>query len=473
MNSDDNPTLRVPDRLSDQGSMRSTLELHVRSQDGTLKVLPLGQPVVEFEPCAHSRVRVTCQRGEVFFRNLTPGEPSYLEGAKTDSARLEVGDFVEISGCRLLLWDNEKATAYLKGYTAPFAGEIWALPPGEHTIGRLGKRQNAINLDHPTVSREHASILSAAEGYHLVAESSTNPVYVSGACVPPGSQTRLSHGDLIELGDLVFRFHCPGGPAGAPSQGGLLSIQSLGSFRVSIQGKAVQDKDWKTQHAKWLFAHLLYEWGRPLAVDRVLGELWPEMNPEKGRNNLNYTLSILRQTLRSVFPELVGQEVVLRSRSSLQVDLSLFQEHDYVLLRRDLEQAAASQPEDVARREHYLARALAGYAGPFLADCYLDWVQSVRMSLELEVLDGARQLFELLTVRQAWEEMIPLSTRALTIDPFSQGSCLALMRSLRERGRVSEALKVFETFRKGLHKELAMEPGIELLTEHQRILLSM
>ncbi|MFN8605967.1 MAG: BTAD domain-containing putative transcriptional regulator [Vulcanimicrobiota bacterium] len=471
MSLEDNPTLKVPDRDSGTEAIRSTLEIHVREPEGPTRVIPLSRPVIEFEVCGRGSLRISCQRGEVFFRNLKAEEPCYLEGSLAESGRLEVGAYVEVAGSRVLLWDSEKATAYLKGYSSPFAGEIWPLCKGENTIGRIGRRQNSIHLDHPAISREHARIVGGPEGYVLTAESTTNAVYVGGDCVSPAQSIQLAHGDLLELGDLHFRFYDPGSSTSQPTHSGFLTIRSLGGFQVAVQDREISDKDWKTQLVKWLLAHLAYEWGRPLAVERILDELWPESPLEKSRNNLNYTLSILRQTLRGLLPaEFARHDVILRSSSSLQLDLSLLREHDYVSLRRHLEQAAKSKGEDGARREHYLSQALQAYRGVFLADCYLDWVQPVRMALEVDVLNAARELTELLLLRQSWKELVSVANKAISIDPLCQWACLALMQSLRETGRSSEALRVFEKFRLALNRELGVTPDVELMLEHQKVL---
>lgn len=465
MSKDDEATLPVRRQASEE-VVQSSLELHLRGGDGRVEVVPLHRQQLEHE-FPTGVLRFSLVDGEVRFRTLS-SEPCYKDGQPLDSGRLEVGNSLEYGGSRILLWDAGQPTAYLKGYSPPYSGEIWPLGPGQHSMGRPGRRANAIQLDHPTVSREHATLIQNAEGhYQLLAESSTNPVCLRGQSVPPGELTGLHHGDLIEVGELVFRFHQPGSSSEVPVEVAPLKVQSLGSLQAQVAGTVLTDKAWKTQFIKWMFAHLAYEWGRPVGIELLLEELWPEASPDKARNNFNYSLSTLRQVLRSCLPEnLRSTEVVMRSSSTLQLNPDLLDEHDVVLLQRALSAAAAAR----YGWEQHAEKAVLAYAGPFLAECYLDWASSVRQSLELQTMEMARHLLEVWAGQEKWEPSVPLATHLLKVDPLSQWPCLRLMQALRHCQRPSEALKVFEQCRKHWHKELGLEPEVELLREQQRVL---
>lgn len=469
---DDDATQPVS-RQNQAGLVQSSLELHVRSRDGSTAVVPFHRNILEHDFGQGQKLRFSYAPGqEVLFRTLAPGEPVYKDGQAAPSGRFEVGSFLEFAGHRVLLWDAGQPAAYLKGYSAPYSGEIWPLEGGQNAIGRPGKRANAIQLDHPTVSREHA-IIAVEDGKHrLLAESGTNLVCVAGIPVEPTTVVDLSHGDLIEIGDLVFRFHCPSAAPGlAAAEPALIQVRSLGSFQVQVGGSTIADKDWKTQHIKWMFAHLAFQWGRPLAIESLIEELWPDFTLEKGKNNFNYSLSTLRQILRAHLPEaLRNSEVVLRSSSTLQINPDLLDRHDVVHLQRFLSVSAAEKANAPGRWELSAERAVLDYSGPFLTDCYLDWVEPIRQTLELDLLDVAKQLLELRVAGERWEQVVTVATHILKIDPCSQWACLYLMQALRSCQRAPEALRVFEQSRKTLQKELGVEPEVELLREHQRVL---
>ena len=455
---DDEATLQVSPRLEE--GVQTSLELHQRRPDGGLDVLPFHRATVELE----SGLQFKLQQQQVSFRNLSE-EPLYKDGQLVKAGRLELGACLEHCGHRVRLWDNARSPAYLKGYSAPYSGEIWPLGEGEYALGRPGQRENAISLDHPTVSRKHATIAWRSSHYQLLAESATNPVCVGGQRLEPGQWVDLSDGDLLEVGELVLRFQCPERAAASS----LISVHSLGNFLATVGGNVVGDKDWKTQQIKWLFAHLAYEWGRPLAIERLLEELWPDFTADRSKNNLNYSLSTLRQLLRSHLPEEMRRvELILRSSSSLQLNPELLDQHDVIQLQRQL--ALVQQGE---RWETAAEKAVLSYSGPLLNDCYLDWVLPVRQSLELEVLDAAKRLLEYRASLQNWEASVGVAGHVLQVDPCAQWACLLLMRALRGSGRAPEALRVFEQMRKTLFKELEAEPDLELLREHQKVLATL
>lgn len=459
---DQEATLQVSARLEE--GVQTSLELHVRRPDGGAGVVPFHRAAVELE-LGEGRVQFKLVQGQVSFRNLWVGEPLYKDGEPVQSGRLEVGAGLEYAGHRIRLWDPGQALAYLKGYSAPYSGEIWPVGEGEHAIGRPGQRHNSIQLDHPTVSRKHATIAKRDGRYQLLAESATNPVWVGGQLLEPDCWVDLNDGDLLEVGDLVLRFHGPGETTGSS----WIQVRSLGNFLATVGGTVVGDKDWKTQQIKWLFAHLAYEWGRPVAIEALLEELWPDFTPDRSKNNLNYSLSTLRQVLRSYLPEEMRKvELILRSSSSLQLNPELLDSHDVVHLRRQL--ALVQQGE---RWEAAAERAVLGYTGPLLQDCYLDWVAPLRQSLELEVLDVAKRLLEHRAQAENWEGSVAVAGHVLQLDPCSQWACLLLMQALRQSGRGAEALRAFEQMRKTVWKELEVEPDLELLREHQKVLGSL
>ncbi|MEE9279548.1 MAG: FHA domain-containing protein [Myxococcota bacterium] len=68
----------------------------------------------------------------------------------------------------------------------------------------LGRGPNAdITFDDTAMSREHAALELAEEGFQLVDLGSTNGVLVNGVSV---SVADLKHGDRFQLGDHIFQY---------------------------------------------------------------------------------------------------------------------------------------------------------------------------------------------------------------------------------------------------------------------------
>lgn len=459
-------------RAPSDGPTQSTLELRVRYSDRPREVIPLLRTATEHDVDG-VLLRFTAEEGRTRFRCITPAARVYKDGEAVVSGTLEVGASIEVGPHRVFLWDAGDPVAYLKGYSSPYANEIWPLHDGRHPIGRAGKRRNAIQLDHGTVSREHATILVEGDGrYVLLGESATNPVFLRGEAVAPQETRPLQHGDLIELGSLVFRFHHPAGAtADAERDGGALRIRSLGGFTVHLGARTVPDKAWRTQYVKWMFAHLAYCWDRPLGIEVLLDELWPDADPKNARNNFNFSLSTLRRALREEMPDASQPiEIVLRTSSTLQLNPDVLDRHDALALQRVA--AARPQTSDAVETawERAAETAVLSCQGPFLPECYLDWADAARQTLEIALSEVGRTLLERFAERAAWDRAITLGNHVLGIDRCAQWACVHVMRALSHTGRAPEALRLFETSRAHWMESLGAAPEMDVLREHQRIL---
>ena len=459
-------------RAASEDAVQSSLELRVRYVDRPREVVPLHRATVE-HVIDGVHLRFHPEPGRARFRCLTSSAQVYKNGEAVDAGTLEAGASIEVGRHRVFLWDAGNPIAYLRGYSTPCANEIWPLPPGLHPIGRAGRRQNAVQLDHPTVSREHATITADADGrYTVTGESTTNPVFVHGERVEPGTSRPLQHGDLLEVGTLVFRFHRPEQTPSSTEDGATsLEVRSFGGLSVRIADRTLSDKIWKTQNVKWMFAHLAYTWDKPLGVEILLEELWPDADLKGARNNFNYSLSTLRKMLREEMPpSLQATEIVLRTSSTMQLNPDLLDHHDAIALRR----ISATRPPCDAQSESEWDRAaeaaILSYAGPFLPECYLDWAEAARQTLEIAVMDLARILLERLDERHAWDQAVTVGSHVLGLDRCAQWACLHVMRALSHTGRALEALRLFDASRAHWMQTVGVEPEMALLREQQRIL---
>lgn len=72
-------------------------------------------------------------------------------------------------------------------------------------VGRVS--DNDLQLDHPSVSKIHASLVMNREGTLLVADTgSTNGTYVNGRRISYGEARHIEDGDVIGFGDVEVRF---------------------------------------------------------------------------------------------------------------------------------------------------------------------------------------------------------------------------------------------------------------------------
>lgn len=435
--------------------LQTSLELRVRYPSGRSQTYPIQRTPLRLGldvPLeAGPQLELRLQAGRVVFQSLQADELVTHLGQSVQQGDWPVATSLEFCGHRILLWDRQRPATFLQCYTPPYAGELWPLEPGCYHLGRPGKRHNEIELDHPTVSREHATLRLGPQGLELTADYG-NPVFVDGSQLPAGASVELKHGDFIEIGEVLFKLHQRAEPAA-----GALWVRSLGVFGVEVEGRPILE--WGSRNARWLLARLAHAWGQPVATESLVDLLWPDMAPEKARNNLGFTLSLLRKILREHSP----QTAIFRSSTSLELNSGFLKQHDYTELQSCLQRGQQARRESqVESMEKFFQQALALYQGAYLEDCYLDWASQVRLECEARVLEAGLELQRFYSAQGRQDELAAASLRQLGIDPCCQQSTLHLLRFHLNRGDSASMRRYFELHKAALARHLDSPPGPEV-----------
>jgi len=88
-------------------------------------------------------------------------------------------------------------------------GREHPIRPGANTIGR----EADIMLNDPQVSRRHASLVSADDGFTIEDLGSTNGTKVNGQAVSQGQKQSVNPGDTLSFGTFDVKLQLPGGGA--------------------------------------------------------------------------------------------------------------------------------------------------------------------------------------------------------------------------------------------------------------------
>ncbi|MFG2714779.1 BTAD domain-containing putative transcriptional regulator [Streptomyces goshikiensis] len=215
-----------------------------------------------------------------------------------------------------------------------------------------------------------------------------------------------------------------------------------------------------------LLAALLVHHGRPVAVDRLIDDLWGEDAPGNPANALQTKVSQLRRALARA--EDGGRALVAFGPAGYTLRVS----GEAVDAPRFEELAARARAEDDVRaRAGLLARALGLWRGPAYAD--VRDAAFVRASV-------ARLEEQRVTVREELAEArLELGEHAALADeltalagehPLRQRLRAAQMRALYGAGRQGEALAVYGEVRARFAEELGIDPGPELGALYEAIL---
>ena len=225
-----------------------------------------------------------------------------------------------------------------------------------------------------------------------------------------------------------------------PQAGGRLEIRTLGGLQLVRDGEVIPVSGRRPAEAL-----LVYLARQPRALPRELlaDFLWPERPTDLSLGNLRVTLHRLRQSL-GLHLAADRHTVGLSPDSNLWLDVSAFDAH-------------------LAAGQHDAAVAL--YGGAFLDGFYLDkspafeqWLLVERERLHNEAVSAGQTLLNRYTQQGDYEAAIAQAQRLLQIDPYHEPALRQLLRLLAQTGRRATALTRYETFRRSLLDELAVEP---------------
>jgi DNA-binding SARP family transcriptional activator/ATP/maltotriose-dependent transcriptional regulator MalT len=186
-------------------------------------------------------------------------------------------------------------------------------------------------------------------------------------------------------------------------------------------------------------------------ADEAIETLWPETEPEAGRNRLRTVLNRLRTSAGAIV-ERQGDHLVLAPDA--RVDLALF--------GADARRALALGSAEPMRATALARSALARYRGDVLPDdLYEQWAEDARYDARRTAVDlldlsaqAAAEIGDLDGVRAAVE-------RTITLAPYDEGRYLGVVSVLMDQGRPGAALSVLRLARRTL-AVLGVPPSAQL-----------
>lgn len=245
-----------------------------------------------------------------------------------------------------------------------------------------------------------------------------------------------------------------------------LRIRSLGGLEVRRGAEPIRAEAWKGQTARRLLVRLLVAEGRPVPREQIREDLWPDAEPDAGRNNLRVAVTRLNDALDPERPQGAPPHFVVAEGETLALRSDAIESWDVAAFRAAL---AASDDERQAAGSIAATRAaLALYEGPFAPELGDPWVQPLRRELTLRFVAAAHALGPRLLRRGRHDEALALSDRLLREDAADERAVVLRMQAQLARGERSAALRSFTEAQAAL-RELGLEPCAELAALAQRV----
>jgi YVTN family beta-propeller protein len=234
----------------------------------------------------------------------------------------------------------------------------------------------------------------------------------------------------------------------------------LGPLEVSVNGGPVP-LGGRKQRA--LLALLLLHANRVVSRDRLIDALWGECPPPSAAESLDAYLSRLRK--------LVGHDRLSRRAGGYVLHIAP-EELDAERFERVVANAGkVGEGRDAASVARELAAALAIWRGPPLADLtYEPFAQSEIRRLEQLRLAALENRVDAELGMGLGPELVPELEQLAAAHPERERLTAGLMLALYRAGRQTDALAAYQSLRRRLVEELALEPGPELQGLERRIL---
>ncbi len=256
--------------------------------------------------------------------------------------------------------------------------------------------------------------------------------------------------------------------------GEALRVQTLGMFRVWIDGELLPHTVWKREKAQRLFQFfitvMLNDSHQVLPKERIVAELWPSLDEARADRDFKVALNALNDALEPRRSSRSLSSFVVRTGLAYGLDPDADIHIDAAEFREGLKRAARIEATDVDAGIEAYRDALDRYAGDYLPDAlYEDWASLERERLQTLYLSGAMRLAALLLQREGYQEAVHLCQSVLTIDRYWEEAYRLMMISHALRGNRPLAIRAYEQCRAALRDGLELDPMHETTALYERI----
>jgi DNA-binding SARP family transcriptional activator/Flp pilus assembly protein TadD len=243
-----------------------------------------------------------------------------------------------------------------------------------------------------------------------------------------------------------------------------LDIHLLGPFRILVDGRAIEERQFTRRKPKQLIKLLALQPYYQLHREQAMELLWPDSDPELAANNLHKAIHMARHALEpslksvadSHFILTQGQQVLLRAPGRLWIDVEEFEQSV----------TAAKGGSDVKAYEE--ARAL--YGGELLTeDRYEDWAAARREQLQNTQRELLSKLASIYEARGEHKPALERWQELAAIDTTNEETHRHLMRLYAITGNKHQALRQYQICCEALKKELDVEPEQQTREMRQQI----
>jgi DNA-binding SARP family transcriptional activator len=245
-----------------------------------------------------------------------------------------------------------------------------------------------------------------------------------------------------------------------------LRIQLFGAFHATADG--VPLTGFASDKVRALLAYLAVESDRPHRREALAGLLWPDYPEGSARANLRRAFANLRKVIDD---RQASQPLLTISRQAVRVTFPDHIQCDAATFNTALK-AARKAPERIGELE----RAVGLYHGPFLQGFSLadsvtfgEWLVLTRERFRQDALSALRRLATDYESAGQYSKALRYARRQVELEPWQETAQRQVMRLLALEGQRGLAVAQYETCRRILAEQLAVEPSHETTLLCERI----
>lgn len=194
--------------------------------------------------------------------------------------------------------------------------------------------------------------------------------------------------------------------------------------------------------------------GESRSVDWLLAQFWPEVPSVRGRKNLSYTLVQLRENLG--IKDTQEDNLFIRSASTVQLNPERLDDHDYVELSR------LTKTKQALTSRSVLERVILLYAGRFMPNCYDDWAEVVRHTLDRDFTETLIETARYFLQKNDFSTLQLATGKLLELDPLHEEAAALQMEGALQAARPELAVSTYEMLEKNLRSE-GLEPSTDVI----------
>ncbi|HEY3998114.1 MAG TPA: FHA domain-containing protein, partial [Candidatus Xenobia bacterium] len=153
---------------------------------------------LNYPDLANQQARLTFQDDKFLLFNENPGSPTRVNGEVITSRVLKDADTVQVGSVVLRIFKLLDHLCEMTAVAGPHIGQRWILEKSEVLVGRSGARQNDLELEDKSVSRQHARLNYQNDHFVLIPEAPANPTFVNGEWIT--APRELHDNDQIIIG---------------------------------------------------------------------------------------------------------------------------------------------------------------------------------------------------------------------------------------------------------------------------------